>query len=95
VSAGRGIQGGRGEIGACPGLRTSGRSSPWQKARRGSNDDGETGDGAARGGATGGGRRGWPRLQAQVAEGEVVASSTRDVAAESAARAAVTRRRKS
>jgi hypothetical protein len=42
-----------------------------------------------------GGGRGWARLQAQVAEGEVVASSTRDVAAESAARAAVTRRRKS
>jgi hypothetical protein len=45
VSAGRGIRGGRGEIGACPGLRTSGRSSPWQMARRGSNGDGETGSG--------------------------------------------------
>jgi hypothetical protein len=32
--------------------------------------------------------RGWARLRAQVAEGEVVASSTRDVGAESAARAA-------
>ena len=35
-----------------------------------------------------GGGRGWARLRAQVAEGEVVASSTRDVGAESAARAA-------
>jgi hypothetical protein len=41
-----------------------------------------------------GGGRGWARLRAQVAEGEVVASSTRDVGAESAARAAVTRRRR-
>jgi hypothetical protein len=45
VSAGRGIQGGRGEIGARPGLRTSRRSSPWQRARWGSNGDGETSSG--------------------------------------------------
>jgi hypothetical protein len=45
VSAGRGNWGGRGEIGACPGLRTSRRSSPWQRARRGSNVDGGTGSG--------------------------------------------------
>jgi hypothetical protein len=45
VSAGRGIRGGRGEIGARPGLRTLGRSSPWQRARRGSNGDGETSSG--------------------------------------------------
>jgi hypothetical protein len=35
-----------------------------------------------------GGGRWWARLRAQVAEGEVVASSTRDVGTESAARAA-------
>jgi hypothetical protein len=35
-----------------------------------------------------GGGRGWARLRAQVAEGEVVASSMHDVGAESAARAA-------
>jgi hypothetical protein len=45
VSAGRVIRGGGGEIEARPGLRTSGRSSPWQRARRGSNDDGGTGSG--------------------------------------------------
>jgi hypothetical protein len=45
VSAGRGIRGGRGEIGTHPELRTSGRSSPWQRARRGSNGDGETSSG--------------------------------------------------
>jgi hypothetical protein len=45
VSAGRGVRGGRGEIGARPGLRTPGRSSPWQRARRGSNGDGETSSG--------------------------------------------------
>jgi hypothetical protein len=45
VSAGRGIRGGRGEIGARPGLRTPGRSSLWQRARRGSNGDGETSSG--------------------------------------------------
>jgi hypothetical protein len=56
-------------------LRTSRRSSPWQRARRGSNVDG-------------GRARAWARLRAQVAEGEVVASFTRDVGAESAARAA-------
>jgi hypothetical protein len=48
VSAGRGNQGGRGEIGACPGLRTSRRSSPWQRARRGSDVDGEMGSGQRR-----------------------------------------------
>jgi hypothetical protein len=48
VSAGRGIQGGGGEIGACPGLWTSRRSSPWQRARRGSNVGGETGSGRRR-----------------------------------------------
>jgi hypothetical protein len=45
VSAGRGIRGGRGEIGARPGLRKPGRSSAWQRARRGSNGDGETSSG--------------------------------------------------
>jgi hypothetical protein len=48
VSAGRGNQGGRGEIGACPELRTSRRSSPWQRARWGSDVDGETGSGRRR-----------------------------------------------
>jgi hypothetical protein len=48
VSAGRGNQGGRGEIGACPELRTSRQSSPWQRARRGSDVDGETGSGRQR-----------------------------------------------
>lgn len=37
-----------GEIGARPGLRTSRRSSPWQRARRSSNGDGETGSGRQR-----------------------------------------------
>jgi hypothetical protein len=45
MSAGRGIRGGRGEIGARPGLQTPGRSSPWQRARWGSNGDGETSSG--------------------------------------------------
>jgi hypothetical protein len=48
VSAGRGNQGGRGEIGACPELRTSRQSSPWQRARQGSDFDGETGLGRQR-----------------------------------------------
>jgi hypothetical protein len=75
------------------------RSSPWQRARRGSNVDGGTGSErrrlmaaalwrASSVGEVEGRERGWARLQAQVAEGEVVASSTRDVGAESAARAA-------
>lgn len=33
---------GRGEIGACPELRASGQSSPWQRAQRGPNVDGGT-----------------------------------------------------
>jgi hypothetical protein len=37
-----------GEIGACPGLWTSRRSSPWQRARRGSNVGGEMGLGRRR-----------------------------------------------
>jgi hypothetical protein len=41
VSAGRGNQGGRGEIGACPELRTSRQSSPWQRAQQGSDFDGK------------------------------------------------------
>jgi hypothetical protein len=45
VSAGRGTQGGRGEIGVCPELRTSRQSSPWQRARQGSDVNGETGSG--------------------------------------------------
>jgi hypothetical protein len=48
VSAGRGNQGGRGEIGACPELRTSRQSSPWQRARQGSDVDEETGSGRQR-----------------------------------------------
>jgi hypothetical protein len=60
VSAGRVIRGGGGGIGACPELRTSGRSSPWQRARRGSNGDGETssGGGALACAQRGGGGRG-------------------------------------
>jgi hypothetical protein len=107
VSAGRGIRGGRGEIGARPELRTSGRSSPWQRARRGSNGDGgtssgggglmaaalwrvrsvgEVGEGSA-GAQMGEGERASEALGSS-GRGEVVASSTRDVGAESAARAA-------
>jgi hypothetical protein len=108
VSAGRGNQGGRGEIGACLELRTSRQSSPWQRARRGSDVDGETGSGRRRAMAAplrrarsvgGGLRRGSAGAQmregegergsrAQVAEGGAVASSTRDVDAESSVRAA-------
>jgi hypothetical protein len=91
----------------CPGLRTSGRSSPWQRARRSSNGGRETGSGRRRFNGSGalrarsvgevrggacrcaneGGGRGRARLRAQVTEGEAVASFTRDVGAESAARA--------
>jgi hypothetical protein len=103
VSAGRGNQGGRGEIGACPELRTSRQSSPWQRARRGSDVDGETGSAWRR---RSGVRAAWGRLKrgsagaqmregegergsgVQVAEGGVVASFTRAVGAETSARAA-------
>jgi hypothetical protein len=107
VSAGRGNEGGRGEIGACPKLRTSRQSSPWQRVRRGSDVDGETGSGRRRATAAplwrarsvgeveigsagaqmreGEGERG---SGAQVAEGGAVASSMRDVDAESSVRAA-------
>jgi hypothetical protein len=107
VSAGRGIRGGRGEIGARPGLRTSGRSSPWQKARRGSNGDGETSSGGGglmaatlwrvrsvgevEGGSAGAQMREGERASEVLGSsgrGEVVASSTRDVGAESASRTA-------
>jgi hypothetical protein len=106
VSAGRGIRGGRGEIGARPELRTSGRSSPWQRARRGSNGDGETSSGGGglmaaalwrvrSMGEVGEGSAGAQMREGERASealgssgrGEVVASSTRDVGAESAARA--------
>jgi hypothetical protein len=106
VSAGRGIRGGRGEIGTRPELRTSGRSSPWQRARRGSNGDGETSSGGGglmaaaiwrvrSVGEVGEGSAGAQMREGERASGvlgssgrgEVVASSTRDVGAESAARA--------
>jgi hypothetical protein len=89
VSAGRENQGGRGEIGACPELRTSRPSSPWPRARRGSDVDGETGSGrwllSGVQMREGEGERG---SGAQVAEGGAVASSTRDVGVESSVRAA-------
>jgi hypothetical protein len=107
VSADRGNQGGRGEIGACPELRTSRQSSPWQRARWGSDVDGETGSGQRRATAAplwrarsvgevekrfcrcaNEGGRGERGSGAQVTEGGAVASSMRDVGAESSVRAA-------
>jgi hypothetical protein len=78
VSAGRGNQGGRGEIGACSELRTSRRSSPWRRARRGSDVDGETGSGRRwataavlwRARSVGGLKRGSVGVQMREGEGE-------------------------
>jgi hypothetical protein len=88
-------------------LRTTGRSSPWQKARWGSNGGGEMSSGGGglmaaalwRVRSVGEVEEGSAGAQMREAEspsevlgssgqGEVVASSTRDVGAESAARTA-------
>jgi hypothetical protein len=78
VSAGRGNHGGRGEIGACSELRTSRQSSPWRRARRGSDVDGETGSGRRwataatlwRARSVGGLKRGSAGAQMREGEGE-------------------------